>query len=176
MKVDHQDDDALGQIMSLRDDARGNKRFDYCTFQSEVNDLGGDEFSPAFLEYPDAPGDNLTYYGFKHWMKHATYSYIDDDFKLPTFSGVYAVTCIYPGPPFSRPMLGWLHVLYVGSAKNIAERVSHADHWYQRALRHFKKKRPFSVGLYVLPTTDYKIYEKSLIRSLRPLFNIHHRG
>lgn len=163
------------ELAVLRDAVFGQSDFDYCQYQELVTLLGGDEWSPAVTEPPKYPGDNLGYYGLKYWMDHATFSVIDDEWKLPTFSGVYVVTCIYPGPNFlEEDKAGCLHTLYVGCAENIAKRVSHPDHWYQRAQRRFAKK--FHVGLYVLPTTDYRLYERSLIRTLRPFFNIHHRN
>lgn len=158
----------------LREAARNSGRFDYCEFREMVNLLGGDYNTPACEMDPEYAGDNMAWLGFKKWHEYATFSVIEDKWKLPTFSGVYAVTCACKGKNFLE-RTGYLHTIYVGSAKNIAQRVSNPGHWYQRAQNRFRG-RPIIVGLYVLPTTDYRIYERSLIQVLRPFFNIHHRN
>ena len=146
---------------------------DFCEFQELVNLLGGNQYFPAYTERPRSPGDNLTMYGFRYWMEHATFSRFDDEWKLPTFSGVYAVATVYPGPMVDGLTTGAFHLLYIGSAKNIAARIEgDRDHWYHRACERLTE----AVQLYVLPTRDYRSVEKSLIRYLRPLFNIHHRN
>lgn len=163
------------RMAALLEAAQKAKKFDYCDFIELVNCIGGDDHVPAFNDRPEYPGDNMGWFGFKYWMEHATFSVVEGKWKLPTCSGVYAVTAVYPGENFlDTSRAGALHTLYVGCAENIAKRVSHPDHWYQRARRKFQKTK-FHAGLYVLPTTDYKLYERSLIRGLRPMFNIHHR-
>ena len=153
---------------------RNERAFDYCEYQETVNHLGGDQFSPAYNDPPDVAGDNLKMYGFKFWMDYATFSPIKDEWEMPTFSGVYAVTAIQQGRYWGSPPVGALHILYIGSAKNIAARVETPGHWYQRVLE--RNELGGVAPLYVLPTTHYQLYERSLIRSLRPWFNIHHNG
>lgn len=163
------------RLEALRRMAQTDPDFDYCVFQDMVNAVGGDQYSPAFQEDLQVPSERLKPYGFKYWMSHATFSIVTDEWQYPTFSGVYAVVAIHPGSMVTGMTVGAQHVLYIGCAKNIAARIGHRDHWYQRAMV-LEERCDCVVQLFVLPTTDYRLYERSLIRTLRPLFNVHHRN
>lgn len=148
----------------------------YVEFAEVVHLTGGDNLTPAVRWCPKSPGDNMGILGFRRWREFATYSVLDDEFKLPTFSGVYAVTTVYHGKMTDNGALtqGFLHLLYIGSARSIADRMKDKNHWYNRALR--REPPDCHTELWVIPTTDYRRIERDLIRSLRPLFNIQHRN
>lgn len=153
--------------------------FDFCQFQRFVNNLGG---SPEFRAHnvePEFVDDRLSQYGFQCWSDIVPHldnwrSFVRNDY--PPFPGVYAITTVaHIGRTWDENVLGAQHLLYIGSAKNIDQRLKHPNHWLQRIVDRFK---PDDTLLFVrvLLTKDYLWAEKSLIRTLRPWLNIHHRN
>lgn len=154
---------------------REDPNYNWADFQEIVTLTGGDKFSPAVKRYPWSPGDNMAFYGFRPADDYETFSVLDDEWKLPTFSGVYAVTSVYHGRfNDDGTTVGYMHLLYIGCAQDIAKRMLDRKHWYNRAKE--REPRDVHVQLWVIPTTDYRRIERDLIRRMRPLFNIHHRN
>lgn len=154
---------------------RSDPSYNFADFQEVVQLVGGDSYSPAIPWHPRSPGDNMAWYGFRISDELEVFSLLDDEWKLPTFSGVYAVTVVYHGRfNDDGTTVGYLHLLYIGSAKSISDRMKDKKHWYNRAKEW--EPRDCSVHLWVIPTPDYKRIERDLIRRMRPLFNIHHRN
>lgn len=154
---------------------RSDPNYNFADFQEIVSLTGGDRFSPAQNWHPQSPGDNMAYFGFRPWIECATFSVLSDEWKMPTFAGVYAVTTVYHGA-FNDcgTTVGYLHLCYIGSSKCIAERVNNPQHYYRRMVQ--REPKHVHTELWVMPTTDYRRIERDLIKRLRPLFNIHHRN
>lgn len=154
--------------------------FDFCAFQRFVNNIGG---APEFPSYANAEPqfkyDRLAQYGFEFWsdmVAHIVEGYHWRFLDHPPLPGVYAITtvaCDYVNG--SRIPKGAEHLLYIGSAKNISKRLAHPEHWIHEIMRRLHNG-DVAVVTRVLLTKDYMWAEKSLIRTLRPLLNIHHNG
>ena len=132
--------------------------FDFCQFQRFVNNTFGSNDYPSFPTTPARPGDRLTQYGFDL-----------ADGPCPDYAGVYAI--VSRAYVFGPHVKAHDHLLYIGSAKNIRKRLNGANH-------PIKKFRRMNCLLFVLykQTNDYMGVEKSLIKCLRPWFNIQHNG
>lgn len=90
-----------------------------------------------------------------------------DVFGPPSCPGIYAVVV----RNFS---FGSEHVLYVGSAANIRERVR--GHLHPYGVVYERLGSAYIVGLRFLVCDNYREREREAIRSLRPVLNIHHNG
>lgn len=158
-----------------REAFRKNPSYNWADFQKAVRACGGDALNPSLPWNPRSPGDNMALYGFVPVDDLMVYSVLDDEFKLPSFSGVYAVTAVYHRA-ISRheTVTGYLHLLYIGSARDIEKRMKDKMHWYNR-FKEREEKHTY-IHLWVIPTPDYKRIERDLIRRMRPLLNIHHRN
>lgn len=133
---------------------------DWCAAQRIVNAWGGSSEYPAFDTEPRCIGDRLTQYGF------------DDSMPAPDQPGVYAVVARVIGlDDDGFYSIGAEHILYIGCGKSISRRLSDHNHPYWKASARLR-----GVTTRHLVTTEYKVAEKSLIRALRPWWNIQHNG
>lgn len=154
---------------------RNDPNYNWADFQEVVQLCGGDDLSPAVRWIPRSPGDNMGWHGFRRAEEFMVFSVLDDEFKLPSFAGVYAVTAVYHGRLDEHNLtVGFLHLLYIGSSQDIAKRLSNKNHWYNR----FKSREPqdVRVELWIIQTPDHRRIERDLIRRMRPLLNIQYRN
>ena len=135
--------------------------WDFCKVQRLINELGGFEYYPSFPK-GCVNGDRLTQYGFDFGHK-----------DTPNDAGVYAVVAFGYNEDVAPHIFGSEHLLYIGSSKNIRKRLFTPGHWYDRC---YERLGGSIVYTRHLITNDYLHVEKSLIRTLRPLLNIHHNG
>lgn len=147
--------------------------FNFCRFQRLVNNVGGIGPYQAYPSKARFIGDRLTQYGFKYDFEHE-YNEIDE-MSIPRGAGVYAITAINVYHRETGTETGYGHLMYIGSARNIAARVTQPTHWWAKCMRRLDKVDRM-VWLHVLLTDDYKWVEKCLIRELRPWLNIQHNG
>lgn len=144
--------------------------FDYCQFQRFVNNVGGNDEFPAYV-FPSIRhhGERLIQYGFIHkqW---------EEEEPWPPLPGVYAISALqmeFDGKQYAA--IGSEHILYVGSSQNIRARLYNNHPWYDRLIDRFSLNDRACFVRYKV-TNNYLWEERSLIRNLRPLLNIHHRN
>lgn len=97
----------------------------------------------------------------------------NDEYFIPKSSGVYAISCGMMVPAGETWRMASQHIMYIGSAQNIAKRVSHPNHWFNI----INERYPIlnvAVWLDVLLTDEFRYIEKCLIKEVRPLLNIQH--
>lgn len=145
--------------------------FDFCSFQRLVNNVGGIGPYQSFARTPTHPGDRLRQYGFKFWMDVALLK--NDEYHYPKAAGVYAVSCASLMLRGEQYVPAYQHVMYIGSAQNIAKRVSNPSHWYNVINERYQSMGT-AVWLDVLLTEEFRYVEKCLIKEIRPLLNIQH--
>lgn len=153
--------------------------FDFCQFQRFVNNTGGTKEFPSYADYPEQfLGDRLTQYGFGFWsdmIPHVPKG-SDEWSTHPKRPGVYAISVVPMDlDQWPAKQLGYERLLYIGSAKNIHNRLNSQGHWIKKINDRFTDRNKLVV-VRVLLTDDYLWAEKSLIRTLRPLLNIQHNG
>lgn len=144
---------------------------DYCRFQHFVNSVGGCDDFPAFNP-PDnrQHGERLMQYGFiaKQWDP--------DGEPWPALPGVYAISvlqlCFSDGVWTAN---GSEHVLYIGSSRNIQARLRNNHPWHEKIQERFFRLDQAVIVRYKV-TNSFLWEERSLIRTIRPLLNIHHRN
>lgn len=152
---------------------------DYCQIQRLINELGGSGNFPSYKDVePYYPHDRTTQYGFGEWIDMIPHLPKGSDYweKHPARSGVYAISVVQGTRTDSNDCeFTASHLLYIGSSKNILKRLSGPKHPLRTYLKRFDKEHHFVV-VTVLLTKDYLWAEKSLIKTLRPWFNIQHNG
>lgn len=156
----------------------GAMSFDFCKLQRLINKIGGSDAFPAYTQDGEFVDDRLTQYGFNYWSDLAPHIPRGADWngRHPERSGVYAISVVAVNESTGKPWpCGAQHLLYIGSAKNIAKRLSSNTHWLRRCERRFCGPHNLLL-VHVLLRKDYLWVERSLIRTLRPLLNIQHNG
>ena len=110
------------------------------------------------------------------------YGFISDQYDKheghpwPDMPGVYSISVLqlgYDGSVFYG--LGYEHLLYIGSSKNIRARLYNNHQWRERINQRFPYLDQAVIVRYKV-TDNYLWEERSLIRTLRPILNIHHNG
>jgi len=151
---------------------------DFCRVQRLINKLGGSADFPAHNHEPQFVDDRLSQYGFYFWsdlMPHVPRN-ADWHYRHPARPGVYAISVVALGviDNILQPV-GAQHLLYIGSSKNIANRLCDTNHWLRKCELRFDAP-DVALLVHVLLTDEYTWAERSLIRSLRPLLNKQHRN
>lgn len=144
--------------------------FDFCKLQRLINSIGGSDEFPAY-EVPAIRhhGERIMQYG----LTCKQYCEID---PLPALPGVYSISALQLSFSDGKyHSVGSEHLLYIGSSQCIRTRLYNNHPWYGKVHgRFFDLDRVVIVRYRITP--EYKWMERSLIRTLRPLFNIHHNG
>jgi hypothetical protein len=144
---------------------------DYCQFQRFVNNVGGGDGFPAFHPpVAEHHGERLLQYGF------TSVQWDPEGEPWPDLPGVYSISVLQL---FTIGNLchgaGSEHVLYIGSSGNIRARLRNNHPWYQRIEKRFFDMDQNLFVRYKV-TANYQWEERSLIQTIRPLLNIHHRN
>ena len=87
-------------------------------------------------------------------------------FGPPSSSGVYMVVVIDPESNRKR-------ICYIGSSKNIKERVSNNTHPYMKLFNRLQNKTVITISACMID--GYRELEIEMINHFRPLLNKHHK-
>jgi len=121
---------------------------------------------------------------FTETINNTIYNYIDNKYDFsqwqeaysmfgrftPKTSGVYAFVAQTHYKGKRGKILVEVEIIYVGSAKNLDERI--CGHEVYRVSRHYHNH----VQCYFLETLEYKTLERELILQLSPKINTMHNG